>query len=525
MLHPTLRKQMNKLGKQNTPFLFILDFEGSEKSKVIPIDDFKNSKEIQFNLHGITNHKPHPSIFNKKIDLKKTVISFEHYKKAFQFCQKEINYGNSYLLNLTFPTAIRINLSLEEIYQYSQARYKLFVKDHFVCFSPETFIKIQNGVISSNPMKGTISTKVPNAEQVILADEKEFAEHATIVDLIRNDLNRVAKKVKVERFRYLEKIQTHDGGLIQVSSKITGVLPNDYSKNIGNILSELLPAGSITGAPKSKTIEIIQEAEQYERGFYTGIVGCFDGENLDSAVMIRFIEKQHDQLYFKSGGGITNQSIAEKEYQELMNKVYVPIPTPVYLETIRVENRELQHIFWHNQRLNDTRKALFQSTDQWDLKTLIEIPEDLTDEIYKCRVTYSTIIHKIEFEPYRVKTIQSLKIVEANGIDYTFKGANRSELHDLYQQKENCDDILIIKNGSVTDTYYCNIAFFDGKEWWTSDSPLLNGTHRRMLLEDGILKEKRILVEDLQNFKGFKIFNAMMNWEEQPILNIQNIKM
>jgi para-aminobenzoate synthetase component 1 len=94
---------------------------------------------------------------------------------------------------------------------------------------------------------------------------------------------------------------------------------------LGDILFALLPAGSICGAPKQKTLEIIEHAEGYDRGFYTGICGWFDGENLNSAVMIRFVEQQGDKLIFKSGGGITSRSELIKEYQELNQKVYVPI--------------------------------------------------------------------------------------------------------------------------------------------------------------------------------------------------------
>jgi para-aminobenzoate synthetase component 1 len=173
-------------------------------------------------------------------------------------------------------------------------------------------------------MKGTIDASVPNAEKILLGDAKELAEHYTIVDLIRNDLNRVAKKVHVERFRYLEKIETNYGSLLQASSKITGRLPEKYTDQIGDILFSLLPAGSITGAPKEKTVEIIKNTEEYDRGFYTGIFGWFDGSNLESAVMIRFIEQTKGGLVFKSGGGITSKSQEEQEYREMINKVYVP---------------------------------------------------------------------------------------------------------------------------------------------------------------------------------------------------------
>jgi len=238
---------------------------------------------------------------------------------------RQINAGNTYLLNLTFPTQIETNLSLKEIFYNSRAKYKIWYKDKFVVFSPETFVKIKDGKISSFPMKGTIDATLKNARAKIMRDRKELAEHTTIVDLIRNDLSMVAKKVYVEKFRYIEKIRTNEKNLLQVSSKITGLLPNDYREKIGDIMFSLLPAGSISGAPKRKTVEIIEKVEKYNRGYYTGVLGLYDGTNLDSAVMIRYIENKNGKLIFKSGGGITNYSDVRKEYQELIDKVYVPI--------------------------------------------------------------------------------------------------------------------------------------------------------------------------------------------------------
>lgn len=174
-------------------------------------------------------------------------------------------------------------------------------------------------------MKGTIDATMPFAEEILREDEKETAEHATIVDLIRNDLSMVAEQVCVERYRYIDRINTNHGSILQTSSEITGKLPTGYLSSLGTILFRLLPAGSITGAPKKKTIEIIANAESYNRGFYTGIAGYFDGNNLDSFVMIRFIEQENNRLYFRSGGGITCNSKAESEYNEMIQKVYVPI--------------------------------------------------------------------------------------------------------------------------------------------------------------------------------------------------------
>ncbi len=160
---------------------------------------------------------------------------------------------------------------------------------------------------------------------MILNDHKEQAEHATIVDLIRNDLSMIASRVTVDKYRYIDKIKSTDKELLQVSSIISGQLEKDYAANIGSIMYQLLPAGSVSGAPKPKTIEIIKEVENYDRGYYTGVFGYFDGRNLDSCVMIRFIEKQNGEYFYKSGGGITVYSNPESEYEELINKIYVPV--------------------------------------------------------------------------------------------------------------------------------------------------------------------------------------------------------
>ena len=157
-----------------------------------------------------------------------------------------------------------------------------------------------------------------------MSDKKEAAEHATIVDLIRNDLSRVAEHVRVDKYRYIDVLHTNKGNILQTSSEISGKLPTDYQKHIGNIFDAMLPTGSITGAPKDKTMEIIHEAEGYDRGFYTGIMGIYNNGELNSAVMIRFLENNGQGTYLKAGGGITSKSDCKKEYEEVLQKVYLP---------------------------------------------------------------------------------------------------------------------------------------------------------------------------------------------------------
>lgn len=174
-------------------------------------------------------------------------------------------------------------------------------------------------------MKGTISAEVSNAKCAILADPKEIAEHNTIVDLMRNDIGMVAEDVQVERFRYIDRIKTHSGDILQVSSEITGRLPKDNLSHLGDIVFRMLPAGSVSGAPKQSTVNLIHKAEPEARGYYTGVFGYFDGSELDTAVLIRFIVQDENKLFFHSGGGITINSDHKIEYDEVLKKIYLPI--------------------------------------------------------------------------------------------------------------------------------------------------------------------------------------------------------
>ena len=314
-----IRDKLNKLGSQKEPFLFVLSYDLEdfyiEKLSQLPVD-------IKYKLNS-----KHISKIKHQTRLLKEPISFVEYRKKFDFLQEQIKMGNSYLLNLTAKTKIKTQYSLDEVYNKVHSKFKLrFKKDdfNFVCFSPERFIEIKKNKIYTHPMKGTIDASIPNAQAKILGDIKEMAEHTMVVDLLRNDLAIVASKVRVDKFRYIDKINAGDKKLFQISSKISGNLEDNWHENIGTILTSLLPAGSITGTPKKRTIELLKNIEDYDRGFYTGVFGVYDGKSLDSSVMIRFIEEQDNELFYKSGGGITSDSKVELEYEELKDKIYLP---------------------------------------------------------------------------------------------------------------------------------------------------------------------------------------------------------
>jgi len=316
---PDPYKEMDALGKLRSPFLFVVSY-GQSNIFVQALD--KLDKDIYYKLEDWRNYPLQKR--TKDFTFSKSPVAFATYKKSLNKILKQIRSGNTYLLNLTFKTPIETNYSLKEIFTYSRAKFKLYFKDEFICFSPERFVEIEGETIATYPMKGTIDANLPQAKEKILADTKEMAEHVMIVDLMRNDLGIVGSEVNVEKFRYVEKIKAGNKELLQVSSKITAKLPNDWRDNIGSLLSQLLPAGSITGTPKKSTVDIIKKVENFERGFYAGVFGVFDGESLRSGVMIRFIEKDKGKLYYKSGGGITIDSDARSEYEELLDKIYLP---------------------------------------------------------------------------------------------------------------------------------------------------------------------------------------------------------
>ncbi|MDR2142206.1 MAG: aminodeoxychorismate synthase component I [Deltaproteobacteria bacterium] len=319
-VEPSLvRQEMNRLGRAGRPFLFLVDFE---LTKALLVEDPERQSAIHYQIWGRGNKKAGPPPRLEGAHFAARPLSLAEYAPRFQTVMAGLARGDSYLVNLTVATPLETSLGLEEIFAASSALYQLYVPGHFACFSPERFVRAHEGLISTCPMKGTINADIPNAEKVILEDFKETAEHATIVDLLRNDLSLSAQEVRVSRYRYIDRIRSRQREILQVSSEIIGRLPPDYPSQLGDIIFKMLPAGSCSGAPKAKTLEIIRRAEPGPRGFYTGVFGVFDGQSLDSGVLIRFIERTESGLVFRSGGGITAYSDLASEYQEVLEKIY-----------------------------------------------------------------------------------------------------------------------------------------------------------------------------------------------------------
>ena len=192
-------------------------------------------------------------------------------------------------------------------------------------------------------------------------------------------------------------------------------------------------------------------------------------------------------------------------------------------ETIKCSNGKLFNMEFHQARLEKACVEYFGISAEIKLIERIEIPDFAKTGLFRCRVTYTSQIEKIEFLPHQYREIKSLKLVEDNEIDYHFKYAERERLQQLFGNRGDCDDIIIVKNGCVTDSFAANLVFFDGEQWWTPDSPLLAGTQRKKLLTEGKIVECRITTSDISKYSKVGLINALNDFNEMPLIDIANI--
>lgn len=190
---------------------------------------------------------------------------------------------------------------------------------------------------------------------------------------------------------------------------------------------------------------------------------------------------------------------------------------PLLLETIKIEDGKIYNLVYHQDRCTKSRQILFGSSDILDLSSFIDAPKT---GVYRCRIVYGKVLHSIEYIPYTPKEIQSLKIVSSE-IEYSLKYTKRDALNALLGSNKDVDEVIIEKEGCLTDTTISNIAFFDGKKWVTPVKPLLEGTMRAKLIDEGLLHPREIRKEDLQNYSKVALMNAMIGFK---ILNIEPYK-
>lgn len=181
-----------------------------------------------------------------------------------------------------------------------------------------------------------------------------------------------------------------------------------------------------------------------------------------------------------------------------------------FIETIRIEGGEIRNLPYHQQRLNSTMRHFWPQAPVVDLKNVLR-DAPLTETETKARVVYDEGgVRDLSFSAYHPLDIRSLCLVTCDEIDYRYKSADRSALQALKEQRGNCDEIIIVKDGKLTDTSYSNIALFDGAHWFTPRHPLLHGTMRQSLVDQGLLREDDLTPDDLHRFLKISLINAMM---------------
>jgi 4-amino-4-deoxychorismate lyase len=194
-----------------------------------------------------------------------------------------------------------------------------------------------------------------------------------------------------------------------------------------------------------------------------------------------------------------------------------------FIETICYEQGSFQRIGLHNERCNRTRNYFFGKQSKLGLEKYLSIPSHLINETVKCSVTYGIEIIAIKYDLYQIRPVKSLQMVIDNNIDYSFKHADRTELNSLFQLRGQSDDILIIKNGLITDTSYANVIFKKHNKWYSPQDPLLKGTRLASYLEEGKVAPALLRPKDLRDYSEARIINAMISIVSSPVIQIENI--
>ena len=193
-------------------------------------------------------------------------------------------------------------------------------------------------------------------------------------------------------------------------------------------------------------------------------------------------------------------------------------------ETIKCIDGKLQNLEFHQERFNRSRQMYFGQSNLISLDQNVSIPNEFKSGILRCRVTYSERIEKIEFIPYQYRKVESLKLVYDDSVDYQYKYTDRQHLIQLFEKREDCDDILIVKNKFITDSTTANPIFFDGEKWWTPNTVLLPGTQRAKLLKSGKISEQQITPDNLSKFEKVGLINALQSIDNMPVIKIENVK-
>ena len=455
------------------------------------------------------------------------------YQQKIDYIRTQIELGNTYQTNYTIQFSAPFNDDPLDYYHFLQKNnlanycaYIEFENYHILSISPELFFKLEDKTITTKPMKGTtargLTTQQDKQQVELLQSEKNLAENMMIVDLLRNDLSKISKpgSVTVPHLFTAEKYPT----VWQLTSTIQGVVKDNI--NLYQLLQALFPCGSITGAPKASTMQIISNIENSARGVYCGSIGYIEPfmKKAIFNIPIRTLTINNQQLNYGVGGGITWDSSADDEYNEVLAKTAIlhrTLSMPEYIiETLLLENGEFLLLNAHLERLNNSTQYFDFTCDIKTIKqTLTKLAKNYPLGKYKVRLlqsksgqseisidllTTSMVIDNIAFAP---------KCVDKHNVFLYHKTTNRQHFPQLTIGQEF---INYNQHDEITEFVNGNIALLINDEWITPaiTSGLLAGTMRQHYLNQHKLIEKTINKKDILLADKIAFINSVRGWIE-----------
>ena len=458
-----------------------------------------------------------PYIPQKNISIySESELDYEQYRDALSKIKEHILKGNTYELNYTYPYKVYTNADSLSLYNYllqkQTTQYNTYIANEWeeiLSFSPELFFKLDGNKITTKPMKGTAARGITEEEDranynFLKNDIKNQAENVMIVDLLRNDLSKIAKTgtVNVDKLFEIEKHPT----VYQMTSEISAELKNGTT--LYDIFNAIFPCGSITGAPKISTMDIIEELEYFQRGVYCGAIGFISKDECIFSVPIRILQKNrlNDKKYYRYfvGGAVLWDSNIDDEWEETITKKKI-LDTDInfnLLETVLIKDNEVKLYDYHKKRIETAAKELGFEFNPDDFK--FETDCDYIARYIRSQKGFS----KIEYR--KINEIKTNKIKIANE---TLRSDNKYLYYKTtfrpwyeYILDDYFDIIFFNEKGELTEGTRSNIVLEIDGELYTPqiESGLLNGVYRQYMLENNKLKEKILHIEDLE--KADKIY-------------------
>ncbi|MDR3156599.1 MAG: aminodeoxychorismate synthase component I [Lactobacillales bacterium] len=444
-------------------------------------------------------------------------ITFDEYSKNIKKIKYEISEGNTYEVNYTFDFDIEFDGDEFALYQYllqkQNTPYTTFIENKFdtlLSFSPELFFSIENNHIITKPMKGTIKrgkNKIEDAKNIdfLKKDIKNRAENIMIVDLLRNDLGRIAKPGSIKTTRLFD-IETHPT-LHQMTSQIEADLENDIS--LFKIFEALFPCGSITGAPKISTMNIIDTIEKGTRNIYCGAIGFITPKRYEFSVPIRILQKSIFDKSFKyrAGGAIVQDSTAQNEWLEVKTKTKFLNSDFKIIETMKIENGEVLFLEEHLKRMKNSAKHFKFIFDKEKIK--IDTTNDIIVRILLDAKGNVSIEYR-SIENMSTNKVRVSPITVDNCEEFLYHKTTYRPYYDVNYDKYY-DELFFNGRGDLTEGSRTNILLAIDNHLYTPpvECGLLNGILRQHLLNSGQCKEKILRKDDLNKAGHIYCINSV----------------